>query len=231
MKKSLLAGLVAVTPLAASLSFASTTGFYVGGGAGQSAFSGDINRQIASAYQGNGIWAYRSSVVKDDSDTGWKLFAGYRFLPWLSVELGWQDLGNVRTNYVLDSIVPLTNATATVDGTYRISGPSFSLVGEVPFNDRLSGLLRVGAFRGEVEYSEAGIDGLGVRYTFHDKERSTTTTAGIGLLWRVTSRVDLRLDYDRYFGVGERFALTGSTNGRFDHVDLLSLNVGFRFGG
>ena len=97
-------------------------------------------------------------------------------------------------------------------------------------NDQFSLIARVGGFNGELEYGEAGIDGTGTAYTFRNKDSSVQTTAGVGVNWRMTPAWDLRLDYDRYFDIGERFALNESGNGRFNNVDMLSLNVAYRFG-
>lgn len=222
--------LVAAVALMATSAQAADTGIYVGAGLGQVDYADNLSQQIQAAYPGGTNYTHQSSALTDDADSAYKLFAGYRFLPWLGVELAWQDLGEATSNYVLRSQVPLTNATATVDGKYQLDGASLSVFGEWAFTPNFSGLIRVGAFRAGLEYSENGIDGRGTPYTFRHKNNSTQTTVGLGLNWRMTPAWDLRLDVDRYFDIGERFSLNETGNGRFDHVDMVSLNLAYRFG-
>jgi OmpA-OmpF porin, OOP family len=104
-------------------------GFYVGGGIGQSRYDDSLTGQIRSAYANYPDYSFVSGQLTDDSDQAWKLFGGYRFLPWLGVEFGWVDLGEVGSNYVLHSQVPLTNANANIFGLYNIAGASGTVFG------------------------------------------------------------------------------------------------------
>lgn len=227
-QKILFAALAAV--LAGTVQ-AADTGFYVGGGVGQSKYAGGLDRQVQQAYAGNAGYRLESVDLVDDSDTTFKVFGGYRFLPWLGVELAWNDLGEARSHYVLYSLVPLTNAYARVDGRYRVQGASVTVFGELAFNEHFSGIARVGAFNARIEYDESGVAASGVPHSFQaPDDNSTKTTIGLGLNWRFNPHWDLRLDYDRYHDLGERFALTTRGNGRFDHVDVASLNLAYRFG-
>jgi OOP family OmpA-OmpF porin len=227
-RKIFLAALVAAL---AGTAHAADTGFYVGGGIGQSKYSDDLGDQVRSAYFGNTGYSVTSAELTDDSDTAYKIFGGYRFLPWLGVELAWNDLGEASSHYVLHSLVPLTNADARLDGRYRIKGTSLSVFGELAFTDTFSGIARVGVFDANIDYEEGGVQANGdPRYFKAPDDSSTKTTIGLGVNWRVTPNVDLRVDYDRYHDIGRRFALTETGNGRFDYVDVASVNVAYRFG-
>ena len=48
---------------------------------------------------------------------------------------------------------------------------------------------------------------------------------GIGALWRFAPQFSVRLDLDRNFNVGRKFALTSDTNGRFDNIDAYTVNL------
>lgn len=223
-----------IAALAATLSgavHAAEPGFYVGGGVGQSDFADDLNNQVRRAYAGNTGFEVRSAAMSDDSDTAYKIFGGYRFLPWLGVELAWNDLGEATSHYVLHSLVPLTDANAVIDGKYRTKGFSFTVFGELEFTENFSGIARFGAFNARVDYTETGVQANGDPWHFRaPDDTSTKTTAGLGLNWRFHPNWDLRLDYDRYYDIGSNFSLTETGNGRFDHVDVASVNLAYRFG-
>jgi OOP family OmpA-OmpF porin len=213
----------------ASIAQAAEPGFYVGGGLGQSDFSGDIAQQIARTYAGDDALSLDAAAVADDSDSAYKLFAGYRFGSWFGVEFAWHDLGEARTVYEVSPITPVSPPPpgVTIEGRYDLSGPALTVFGEWDFTDSVSGIVRAGVFNAELDYDEVGI--AGAPHAFSNSGSDTRPTFGLGLNWRVSSAWDLRLDYDRFNGVGERFAFTDDGNGRFDHVDVLSLNLAYRF--
>lgn len=226
-KKILCAALLFAT---AGMAQAGGEGFYVGAGVGQARFDDGLPEQIRSAYTNYPDYSFVSGRMTDDTDESWKIFGGYRFLPWLGMEFAWVDLGEVGSNYVLHSQVPATNADANIFGHYGISGPSASLFGELDFNDRISGILRVGLFNAQLDYEETGTGADGLPHRFSNDSDNTKLTYGLGLNVRVNDNWDVRLDWDRYTDVGRRFALTDDGNGRFDHIDLVSMNLAYRFG-
>lgn len=227
LKKILVTALIAAGIGAAH---AADPGFYVGGGIGQARYDDTLTGQIRSAYNNDPGYAFVSGRLTDDTDNAWKLFGGYRFLPWLGVEFAWVDFGQVGSNYVLHSQVPLSNANANIFGRYEIAGPSATVFGELDFNQRTSGILRVGAYNAQVDYTETGTGADGLTHHFSNSGSNTKLTYGLGLNLRVTPNWDARLDWDRYTDAGRRFALTNDGNGRFDHIDFVSLNLAYRFG-
>lgn len=227
-KKILCASLICAS---AGTAHAGDTGFYVGGGIGQARYDDSLADQIRSVYANNHFdYSFVSGQLNDDNDQAWKLFGGYRFLPWLGVEFGWVDLGEVGSNYVLHSQVPLTNANANIIGLYNVAGASGSVFGELDFNDRTSGILRVGLFNAQMDYDETGTSASGQPHRFSNSNSHTKLTYGLGLNVRVTPNWDVRLDWDRYTDVGRRFDLSTDGNGRFDHIDFVSMNLAYRFG-
>ena len=80
-------------------------GFYVGGGIGQSRYDDNLTGQIRSAYANYPDYSFVSGRLTDDSDQAWKLFGGYRFLPWLGVEFGWVSQSDCSGGDVTDSKV------------------------------------------------------------------------------------------------------------------------------
>lgn len=228
LKKLLVISLLGAA--AASTAQAASPGFYVGAGIGQARYDDTIPTQIRDAYRNDPGYSFVSASMVDDTDQAWKIFGGYRILPWLGVEFSWVDLGEVRSNFVLRSLVPLTNANAVIDGRYKISGPSGTVFGELDFTDNFSGLLRFGLYNAKLDYSEGGLNADNSPHSYSHSDSTTKITYGLGLNVRVNPSWDVRLDWDRYTDVGRRFALRNETNGRFDHIDLISLNLAYRFG-
>lgn len=121
MKRAIVAGaLLAMGGLGSSVTFAqeaNTTGFYLGGGVGRFDFKNDVDdlSQIDDQLEGFGV---------NDDDNAWKLFAGYRFMPFLAVELDYIDFGRVQDTFT-------ANGT---DGDYSVefSGIAPYVVGILP---------------------------------------------------------------------------------------------------
>ena len=229
MRKFLLASGLVASAFSVNAS-AGEPGLYVGFGAGQSNFSGDIASQISHAYGPTSGFILRNVDQTDDSDNAYKVSIGYRFLPWLSVEMAWADLGEVGTHYETLPANAGTTLPILIDGHYQLKALSAAFVGELPFNEVLTGSLRLGFTGTRLKYNETGSVTASIPHDFSAKTDSATRPiAGIGLAWSITPTLDLRADWDRYFRVGERFAFDADTNGRFDHVDMYSLNLLYHF--
>jgi OOP family OmpA-OmpF porin len=118
MKKThcLLIAALAATPLVAVAQDAGDNprGPYIGVGGGQ--FNLDID--------GLADLDDAAASVRDSDDNAWKLFVGYRFTRWLSLEAAYIDLGNPGDSF---------DASGS-DGNYRValSGFAPSLIGTVP---------------------------------------------------------------------------------------------------
>jgi opacity protein-like surface antigen len=125
MKKVMLAGaLLAASMSTAVLADENPTGFYAGGGFGR--FNLDIDN----------VSDFGSSVSRavNDNDNTYKLFAGYRFAPFLALQAAYVNLGRPG-----DAI-----SSAGTNGRYRLKMDGFapSVIGTVPIGPlELSGEL------------------------------------------------------------------------------------------
>jgi OOP family OmpA-OmpF porin len=128
-------GLVSVTAMAAD------PGFYAGVGIGQ------FNVEIDSVDLGDGS----TSLGFDDDDTGFKIFGGYQFLPWLGAELGYVDGGTASESY---SDPDLGGAKLDVD----VSAFTAAAVGTLPIGDmfELYGKLGMAFWQGDLTASITG---------------------------------------------------------------------------
>lgn len=218
------AGLVLLA--AAASAHGADTGWYFGIGLGGSNYSDDVPRQIAAAYQNNNTYTLQSARVIDSGDSAAQVFGGYRFLPWLGVEVGYQDLGNARTFYSLKTIGPIIHPSPALTGEYGLRDFNATLVATWPVGERFELLARGGISNTRLAYDEHGFDVNAQPYSFHARTRTSTgATAGVGAAWKFAPSFALRLDIDRNFDIGKKFALNVDGNGRFNHVDAYTLNL------
>ena len=208
---------------------AADTGWYFGVGVGGANYPDSVPPQIAAAYQNNNTYTLTSARMLDSSDTAAQAFAGYRFLPWLGVEVGYQDLGKARSFYSLKTIGPIIYPRPTLTGEYGLSDVNAALVLTWPINERFELLARGGVSNTRLTYDENGLDVNAQPYSFHARTRTRTGSMfGIGAAWNFAKHFSLRLDLDRSSDIGKKFALNVEGNGRFDHVDAYTLNLVWR---
>jgi len=200
-------------------------GFYVGAGAGVSSFRGDYASQVNQAYAGTGF-TVDAATVTDDRDTAWKAYAGWRFHPYGAIEAAWLDFGEARTHYAIG--VPNIGA-ATRDGRYRLSGAEISALGIVPIGDRATVYAKAGALFSQLKYDESGLNQFGEPGSFSHTNRETKFLWGLGGSFELVDSLAVRIEWQRAEDIGERFALTDSGNGRFEHVDMATIALQWRF--
>jgi OmpA-like transmembrane domain len=224
-KKSLIFALLTAV---CSFAHAQESGFYIGGGAGQASFDDSIAEQIQDAYtpQPPGVnFAFRSAAMTDDSDTSFKGFIGYKFMPWLGVELAWHDLGKVSFDYSLTSRSAtgqvIFSETVSLSSEVSVQGPSLSVVGDYSFNEQFSGKLRLGLLDAEIDYRESR--------NFRNSDNHSARLVGLSGQYQFTPQWGVRGDWDHIIGVGKRFDLGSDSNGEFESVDVLSLNLVYSF--
>jgi hypothetical protein len=210
----------------ASAEGAAATGWYFGIGLGGANYYDSVPQQIAAAYQNNNTYTLQSARTIDRSDSAAQVFVGYRFLPWLGVEVGYQDLGNARTFYSLETIGPIIYPSPTITGKYGLRDFNAALVATLPVGERFELLARGGLSDTRLSYDEHGFDVNAKPYSFHARTRTRTgSLAGIGAAWNFSPSFALRFDMDRNFDIGKKFALNADGNGRFNHVDAYTLNL------
>lgn len=170
--------------------------WYVGGGIGQSKYDFDSE------------WNDPSQTSRDDKDSGFKAFVGYRFTPQWGVELGYAKLGDFVSNYTdLNTETEATSWSLAATGTFPLTG-QFSLLG------------RLGVTRNTADLSEAEVPGPG---SASFKKTKTGLLWGLGAQYHFSPRIAARLDYDNYGKFGNSFDEDAST-GRAK-ADMFSLNV------
>jgi len=173
-----------------------------------------------------------SSSDFDATDGAWKVFAGWRMNPWLSVEAGYADLGRSR---LVTSTVSVDQLQGAVAIRRKITAFGADLLLSAPLGPRVSVFGRGGAYRTRLE-AEAQLEGDIVFTGGSPDERSRTTTFnetvahfGAGLEWHWRPNASLRVEWERFHDVGKPFAIGGTgTTGEAD-TDLASVGVLLRF--
>jgi OOP family OmpA-OmpF porin len=195
-----------LSPLAATA--AEPLPWYVGAGAGGSFY--DLNDLDATLGSGFGTYA----LTSDDNDAGYRVFGGWRALPWLAVEAGWMDLG--KATFDATTTLPATRVT----GRFETSAWFIDVVPSYTF-DRFTVFGKLGVALWEAKTNTTTDVLLGQRFSTSRKERSESFKWGLGAAYDFADRWIARLEYDQ-FEAGD-----GST-GKSD-VGFVSLSVAYRF--
>jgi len=186
-------------------------GGYIGGNFGRTTASIDDQR-IVNTLLGPGFTT--TSIGKDHSDNGFKLFGGYSFNRYFAIEGGYFNLG--RFGYSATTLPP-----GALSGSSKFSGVNLDLVGSVPLGERFSVFGRIGATYGETKNTFVETGAVHV-FGPDSRTRGGNYKFGAGLEYDFTPSVGLRAEAERY-GVDDAVGKNG-------HIDLLSLGLVVRFG-
>ncbi len=160
-----------------------------------------------------------SGVRVDDSDTAWKLFAGYRLDRHLTVELGLVDLAN--------DVDGETTFNGTSDGGGKLfaAGPVSvdiddpralyaALSAGFPLGERLRAMAKLGVQTWRADVSTIDSAGASSR-----DESGTDLLVGLGLELGIGGRYRVRVEWERFADIAG------------DDIDVGSIGVAVGFGG
>ncbi|MDP2029155.1 MAG: outer membrane beta-barrel protein [Thiobacillus sp.] len=150
-----------------------------------------------------------TGVTCDDSDTAWKIYGGLEINEYMSMEVGYVDLGEVEYSGTSSGTRETNGMIMDLVGTYAIS-PSFIL-----------------SARGGLNILNAEVNGtIAGTPTLNTGDTDVAWSFGVGAQYNVTPSVGLRLDWERFFEVG-----SSSNNGGTGEadVDMLSAGVVYKF--
>lgn len=215
MKSATASGTLALAALAAVASpyaVAADTGWYGGLNIGRSSAKID-NANITSNLLGGGF--VTTSITNDDSDSGFKLFGGYKYNKNFALEGGYFDLGSF--GYTATTAAP--NA-GTLTGNIKLRGLNLDAVGVLPMTDKFSAFGRAGLNYAEARDSFSGTGAVIVLDPNRSK-RDTNYKFGAGLQYDFTQSLGMRAEVERY-------RINDAVGGKGD-VDLLSVGLVYRF--
>lgn len=173
-------------------------GFYLGAAAGEVEFE-DIG-ELETACETAGV-----RCNSDDTDTGFKLFAGYQFGPFFAVETGYVDLGKLKAG---------VNVPIRAQADFETKGGFVSLLPQVPLGDIGSIYGRVGVAAIDAELT-ARVPSLG----FDESDSGTVGAFTFGFGGALHFRqLTVRVEWERY-SFDETFTIAG------EDVDAPDLNL------
>ena len=205
-------GLAVLAVACSPFALADDMGWYGGFNFGQSSAKID-DAKITSNLLGGGFAS--ASVTNDDSDTGYKLFGGYRLNKNFALEGGYFDLG--KFGYTATTV-----PAGTLTGTIKLRGLNLDLVGIVPINEKFSAFGRIGLNYAEARDSFSGTGSVTVLNPSPSK-RDVNYKLGLGIQYDFTPSLGMRVE-------AERYRIDDAVGSKGD-VDLVSVGLLYRFGG
>lgn len=185
--------------------------WYVGMNVGKSKATIDSG-SIQTSLENNGFDV--SSIGRDSSDEGFKVYLGHQFSRYIAVEGGYYDLGDFSFTA---NTLPATNFS----GQTKLKGWNVDLVGTLPLTDRFAAFARLGLTRNEsnTQFNSNGlIDTAGA----NQRDSYNKHKYGLGLQYAVSPAFTVRLEAERY--------RMDDLIGNHGDIDLYSLGVVYRFG-
>ena len=204
--------LAALAMLAATPALSQDSYYYFGLGAGQTrAHIGETGLARAQIGAGPTI----SGISTNDRDTGYKVFLGRQFNPYLGLELGYFNLGQNRIS------VATTAPVGALNGEIRIQGVAFDVVGTLPITDNFSALGRVGAQYARTRSQYQGSGGI-VPLSPNPSDRQGNVKVGVGLQYAFSPSFLMRAEVERY--------RASDAGGNRANTNLMSVSLVFPFG-
>jgi hypothetical protein len=177
-------GIVATTALAlccggwsaANAQDTNDRGFYVGAGVGQFNVKIDDIDDTDEALQ-----------KLDDDDAAWKIFAGYRFNPYISLEAAYIDFGRPKDHF--------NSSGSSGDYEAKLSGFAPYLVGTLPLGP-VELFAKVGYYYYDVDL-RVDLDDVGSDNVFRSKKSDEDLLYGFGVGATFFQHLNARLEYEK----------------------------------
>ncbi len=235
MKASVKVLAASIITISASAALADATGFYVGGGVGQSKFGSwasksdmigllDVMAAGAQVYDFDGDVSTKS----DDKDTGFKVFGGYQFGRNFAVEASYIDLGEASASAgatgLFYSGYGNFNGSMRVKATGETEALTLDALLTLPVADMAQIFFKAGVYYAETDLkisAAATVEEASARDSDTLSDDSTGVHFGLGVNFNLTQNLALRAEW-------ERLADVELEDSEAD-VDLLSASLIYRF--
>lgn len=215
MQSSKAAGIICLTAIATaagSVAMADDSGWYAGANAGQSVSRID-NGRIEGRLLDSGL---RTVSIDDDlKHFGYKLFGGYQFNPYLSLEGGYFDLGKF-------GFTAQTQPPGSLHGELKAHGADLDLLGTLPITKHFALFGGAGvnyAYVRDSFQSSGAVVLLQQRY----RDQAANYKFGAGLQYDLTEHLRIRAQ-------AERYRIDDPVKNKAD-IDLFSIGLVYRFAG
>lgn len=189
---------------------------YAGVSLGQAKFDQspqDFDSIVGGSF--GGLFLVESSDL-DDSDLSYGLVLGYRFAPYVATEIAYVNLGELTYNATGTSVLP-SAGDSQINVKVGTDGVAASILGFLPIAEQWELYARGGLLFADttMDFTQRlGVTPFGGSFS----EDSEEFFGGIGASYRFGERLTFRLEYQRYFSVGDD--VVGETD-----IDTIGLQV------
>ena len=164
------------------------------------------------------------SNLCDDNDFAWKIYGGYQFWKWISLEAGYADLGEADSEGQGSGSPILLGPSDTISS--QVDGWTLAVPFTLPILDRIGLYGKLGGFiwDGEIEVVQVGIA------TTKISDNGTSFFWGAGLRYPFTEKFGIIIEYERYEDVGESaINIIGGTISAETDIEVYSAGFVWRF--
>jgi hypothetical protein len=164
------------------------TSFYIGVNVGPTSLNGQYLAQQNSDHLAANGYTYANTNISE-SEAGYKILFGYQFSRHIATELNYSYLGTFQmSGYTVGPSYNLTGST-------RVIATGLDMVGMIPVNSEISGLVRLGYVHAKNE-SSVTLDGGGSTSWTDSK---SGMKYGLGAEWEIARSLYLRIEGEYYF--------------------------------
>ncbi|MEJ2554421.1 MAG: outer membrane beta-barrel protein [Gammaproteobacteria bacterium] len=208
MNKSLLL-LTLISLSYAAAASARDHGFYAGLGVGRSSANvAEITRQDILDLGFTSLNSFQNGSSK--SDTAWKVYGGYRFNPHVAAEAFYTNLGKFTRNATGSGVYASSTVNFTLDSALKVSGFGAAALLGAPLSDHWSVFAKPGLLYWDAKRSTTATAAGSSQSASTDK-KGTSPTFGLGADYAFTGKLGARVEWERYFDVGDENT-TGKSN-------------------
>mgnify|MGYP001267342791 CR=1 FL=1 len=205
-----LATLVATPALAQSYQYNPHEGPYIGAAFGHAKTGADLD--LADGLRSEGFTVISTNT--DDTDVGFKVFAGYQFNPNFAIEASYLNFGEFESN----AQTVVLGEPLAVNSDISVEGFGFALVGKLPIQNGFSVYGKLGLVAWDADI-DVRTDTLIGDISFSDGEDGIDPFYGVGAEYEIDQLI-LRAEFERY---------DLSEGGDDFEIDLISASIGYRF--
>ncbi len=216
MKMPLMCSILATSLLAASSALAAAPGGYIGTSFGGTRMSAPSAAEFDNRLETTTGIIATSSI--DDTDTGWKLFGGYRFNRYFAAEGHYADLGELRINSNVTSPFVGTRHTTLEFQTFTASA-----VGFLPLAHNFEIFAKAGFLYWDADLTVTERDNIGGTGMASESDNATDLMYGFGAGYKLSEHLALRAEWELYKNLGEV-----DTTGEID-VEMWSAGIEYVF--
>jgi len=218
MKQSLFL-LTLISAAYAGMASAQDQNFYAGLVIGRS--SADVTEISRQDILGSGFTSLNSfQNGSSKSDTAWKLYGGYRFNPNIAAEFFYATLGKFSRNADgSGATASSSSVNFSLNSELKITGFGVAALLGAPLSDRWDVFAKPGLLYWDAKRTSTVV--VGSSQSASVSKSGTSPSLGVGTSYAFTDKLSARLEWERYFDVGDKNTTDKS------NVNLFALSVQF----